>query len=74
MPQTALLRALARAFLAGQPALEQIVDRASLALGRPWRWLIPVARRYVSAFTGQTRPRRRDVIQFLSKDRGFRRA
>ena len=74
MPQTALLRALARSFLAGDPGVGQIVDRASLALGRRWRWLIPVARRYVMAFAGQTRPRRRDVIQFLSKDRGFRRA
>jgi RNA-directed DNA polymerase len=33
-----------------------------------------LARRYVKAFSGQTRPRHRDVVQFLRKDRGFNRA
>jgi len=74
MPNPSLLRALARSFLAGEPSVEQIVARGSRTLGRPWRWLPPLAQRYVAAFAGRTRPRRRDVIQFLLGDAGFRRA
>jgi hypothetical protein len=43
-------------------------------LGRPWRWLPPLAQRYVEAFAGRTRPRRREVVQFLLEDAGFVRA
>ncbi len=43
-------------------------------LGKSWRWLPPLSRRYVKAFSGNTRPRHRDVVQFLRKDRGFNRA
>jgi len=69
-----LLRALARSFLAGEPSVEQIVARASRTLGREWRWLQPVARRYVKAIAGRTRPRHRDVTQFFLDDPGFARA
>jgi len=62
------ITALARAFLAGEPAVEDLIARAARMLGRPWRWLRPVARRYIEAYTGQTRPRRRDVVEFLSQD------
>ena len=43
-------------------------------LGRPWRWLGPLAARYVEAFGTGTRPRHRDVVQFLRGDSGFRQA
>ena len=69
-----LIRVLARAFLAGEPTVEEIVVRASLALGRPWRWLRPVAQRYVESSRDSTRPRHRDVVGFLRQDRGVRRA
>ncbi len=43
-------------------------------LGRRWRWLRPLARRYVAAYAGKTRPRHKDVVRFLLQDRGFGRA
>src|ERR1700749_2886778 len=68
------LKALARSFLAGEPGVEHIFERASETLGRPWGWLRPLARRYVDAMAGLTRPRYRDVVQFLRNDRRFARA
>lgn len=47
---------LARSFLAGDPTVDQIVARTTKTLGRPWRWLRPLAQRYVAAISGQTRP------------------
>lgn len=43
-------------------------------LGRSWRWLRPLASRYLQAFDGRTRPRHREVVRFLLQDRGFERA
>jgi RNA-directed DNA polymerase len=40
-------------------------------LGRRWRWLQPLALRYVETFGGRTRPRHRDVVRFLLQDPGF---
>jgi RNA-directed DNA polymerase len=74
MPDPTLVRVLARCFLAGEPSAEQIVARGSHALGKRWRWLEPLAQRYVEAFIVRTRPRQRDVIRFLLDDRGFQRA
>jgi RNA-directed DNA polymerase len=74
MPAQSLAIALARSIADGQPDVEQIVDRGSRTLGRRWRWLRPLAQRYVAAFAGKTRPRQRDVVQFLLRDAGFRRA
>jgi RNA-directed DNA polymerase len=68
------MTALARSFLAGEMTVEGIVARASRTLGRKWRWLRPLARRYVEAVSGETRPRRREVIEFFLHDPGFRRA
>jgi RNA-directed DNA polymerase len=67
------LKALARSFLAGEQSVEQIFERASGTLGRRWGWLRPLARRYVDAMAEQTRPRYRDVVQFLRNDRRFAR-
>jgi hypothetical protein len=67
------LKALARSFLAGEQSVEQIFERASETLGRPWGWLRPLARRYIDEMAGQTRPRYRDVAQFLRNDRRFAR-
>lgn len=74
MANSALLPALARAFLAGETSVDAIASRASKTLGRNWRWLRPLARRYVQAIAGEVRPRQRDVIEFFLADRGFRRA
>ena len=70
----ALISALARSLIAGEPTVEAITTRAARTLGRTWRWLRPLARRYVQAFDGRTRPRHRDVVQFLIADAGFQRA
>ncbi len=67
------LKALARCFLAGEQSVEHLFERASETLGRRWGWLRPLARRYVDAMAGETRPRYRDVLQFLRNDRRFAR-
>jgi RNA-directed DNA polymerase len=69
-----LLTALARSFLAGKQRVDEVTARGDAMLGHPWRWLRPVARRYVRTFAGRTRPRVRDVIEFLEGDEGFARA
>ncbi|HLJ86284.1 MAG TPA: reverse transcriptase family protein [Candidatus Angelobacter sp.] len=74
MPNPQLLEQLARSMLAGDPSVEQIVARCSHTLGQHWHWLSPLANRYVRRFAGQTRPRHREVVEFLRNDRGFRAA
>lgn len=74
MPDSSLLRVLATSFLTGEPTVEQIIARGSRTLGRQWRWLRPLARRYVKAFAGRIRPRQREVVKFLRQDPGVRRA
>src|SRR5260221_7241954 len=74
MPHPSLLTALVRSILAGEPAVDDIVARCSHTLGRTWRWLRPLVRRYVEAFEGQTRPRHREVVEFLLNDDGFEHA
>jgi RNA-directed DNA polymerase len=74
MPNASLVSALARAFLAGEATVDGIVARASRMLDQPWHWLRPLATRYVQACTNRTRPRHREVVQFLLKDRGFGKA
>lgn len=74
MRRSLLLSQIARSFLAGEPSAEQIVLRCARTLGKSWRWVPAVAKRYVDHFAGQTRPRQRDVVQFLGNDREFRTA
>ncbi|HEX6494317.1 MAG TPA: reverse transcriptase family protein [Acidobacteriaceae bacterium] len=70
--KNALARPLAHAFLIGDPDLDAILNRGEIVLGRGWPWLRATARRYLRRFTGQTRPRHRDVVGFLLADRSFR--
>jgi RNA-directed DNA polymerase len=74
MSAPALISVLARSLLAGEPTIDGVRSRAARTLGRSWRWLGPLAHRYVETFGGRTRPRHRDVIRFLSQDAGFQRA
>src|SRR5690349_14818253 len=69
-----LISALASSILAGDLDVESVVSRASHTLGHPWEWLRPLARRLVKQFEGRTRPRHRDVVQFLEVDPGVRSA
>lgn len=73
MLRSVFLQQLARSFLAGEPTVEQIVGRASRTLGGSRRWLKPVAKRYVQRFSSGTRPRLRDVVEFIAGDRTFQR-
>jgi RNA-directed DNA polymerase len=74
MQDSSLLGALAQALLAGEPTVDLLVYRCSRTLGKSWRWVRPLARRYLDKFGAGTRPRRRDVIRFLRDDAGLKRA
>src|SRR5947209_19025063 len=74
MRAPAVISVLARSLLAGDPIVDAAHARAVKTLGRAWKWLRPLARRYVEQFAAGTRPRHRDVIRFLRQDRGFHRA
>ena len=76
MPAAALISALARSLLAGEPDVDGLHARAVRTLGHPWRWLHPLAERYAAAFGdgAGVRPRHRDVVLFLRRDEGFSRA
>ncbi|MBV9144868.1 MAG: hypothetical protein JO065_03060, partial [Acidobacteria bacterium] len=72
-PNVCLFEALASAFVAGDPTVDGIVARSARMLGRDWRWLRPLAQRYVETFAGRVRPRRSDAVDFLRGDKRFRR-
>lgn len=74
MPRSSLHSALARSLLAGEAALESAVARLSHTLGKDWRWLRPLVRRYLKAFGTGTRPRRNEVVAFLANDQGLQHA
>lgn len=74
MTKLLLAKVLATAFMAGEFGVEDIVTRSTRALGRKWAWLRPLAKRYVRIFDGSTRPRHREVVQFLLNNHGFRNA
>ena len=73
MQDLPLVRVIARAFLAGEPSEPEVVARLGWALGKKWRWIGPLVRRYIASITGQTRPRVREVVHFLRTDAGFQR-
>jgi RNA-directed DNA polymerase len=74
MQDSSLLGALAQALFAGEPTVDLLVYRCSRTLGKSWRWIRPLALRYLEQFGTGTRPRHRDVVQFLRNDAGFQRA
>jgi hypothetical protein len=69
MPDSPFLRALADSLLAAEPNVDQIVARLGQTLGTSRPWQRALAKRYLRAFAGKTRPRRVSVIQFLRQDR-----
>lgn len=71
---TVIARALAGAFLAGALEPRAAADAGARILGRPWRWLFPLAQRTASQFAGRTPPRQILVAQFILHDRAFLRA
>ena len=73
MPDSSFLSSLALSLLSGEPTIELLVSRCSRTLGKPWRWLRPLAQRYLNNFGSGARPRLRDVVEFLRSDGGFQR-
>lgn len=71
MSKELLAGLLARCFVAGESDLDAIVQRCSIALGHEWKWLRSVARKYLKATAGQTRPRENAVIAFILSDGTF---
>jgi RNA-directed DNA polymerase len=74
MQDSSLLSALAQSLLAGEATVELLTLRCSRTLGKSWRWLRPLAQRYVREFGNSARPRYRDVIAFLQNDSGLGKA
>lgn len=74
MQGTAFYAALANSILAGEASHEAIVSRLTHMLGREWRWVRPMVRRYLAYFRTAPRPRRRVVVRFLRDDEGLKRA
>lgn len=66
--------ALANSILAGEASADAIASRLTHTLGREWRWVRPLVRRYLAEFGTGTRPRSRDVVKFLRRDEGIARA
>jgi RNA-directed DNA polymerase len=71
MLTSATVHVLANAILSGEQETDAIVARLGYVLGRNWRWIRPLAGRYVQTFSGRIRPRRREVVSFLRLDSGF---
>ena len=57
--------------LAPAPEVDEVCALAVRTLGQTWPWIRPLACRYVETFEARARPRHRDVVAFLSDDKGF---
>jgi RNA-directed DNA polymerase len=71
MQNRLVLSAIAAAFLAGEQTADKARERAVLALGHRWRWLQPLAQRYIVEFANSTRPTHRSLVRFLLHDPEF---
>jgi retron-type reverse transcriptase len=71
MLSSSFYSALARSILAGEPAADAVAARMRQTLGENWRWIGTLAERYVRAYGEKTRPKRREVIEFLRADDGL---
>jgi retron-type reverse transcriptase len=71
MPSPSFYSTLARSILAGEPAADAVAVRMRRTLGENWRWIGNLAERYTRVFGGKTKPRHRNVIEFLRADDGL---
>jgi RNA-directed DNA polymerase len=71
MLTSAIVAVLANAILSAEAETDAVAARLSQVLGRDWRWIRPLAERYIQTFVGGTSPRRREVVRFLRDDPGF---
>lgn len=73
-PDRRFLQTLATAFLAGPLTVEDISQRTTSMLRKPYRWVRPLATRFVTSLNRYVRPRRRTVMRWMQHDRGLNRA
>ncbi len=73
MDRSVLTSALAHSFLSGDQSAEAAAARASKLLGRQWKWLNPLAARYIAAFDNGA-PSHHAVAAFLASNPIFKRA
>jgi RNA-directed DNA polymerase len=64
--------AVARSILAGDQVHKKVVARLRHTLGRNWRWLSPLVRRYLQRFGTNGVPRHQEVVAFLFADSQLR--
>ena len=64
---TAIPRLLAQAFLNGELRKQEMVKRGAELLGRKWKWLGPLAARFLKEFRGE-KPRLGAAARFLRHD------
>lgn len=75
MPAPAqLARRLAATFVAGDLEVVAMVNRATALLGKRWRWLRPLAKRFVARFPQHSPPKLAVATEFIEDDHGFLRA
>ena len=65
----ARVAAIARAFAMGALDVASLAERGSRAVGEPARNILPLARQVAARFDQATRPRVRDIIALLTRDR-----
>jgi RNA-directed DNA polymerase len=71
MLTSAHLDVMAKAILSGEQERDAVAARLYHVLGRNWRWIRPLAGRYLETFGGRVCPRRREVVSFLRVDSGL---
>jgi len=74
VPKSVLVSVLARACTAGELTKEGVASRMHMALGKRWRWIPGLARRFVADFETGTRPSFRGAREFIRRDAQFDRA
>ena len=74
MDRSTLAKGLARVFVAAGANPTEISERVAAAMGRRWRFVGPLVRRYSEAFPQDSRPHSAQVQRFLETDDGFTRA
>jgi len=67
---TAIPRLLAQAFLNGKLQRAGMIKRGAELLGQKWKWLGPLATRFLKEFGG-AKPRLGDAVRFLRHDEGL---
>lgn len=72
--KSAVARALAAAFLAGDLTVELAIERALRVIEKRGRWLRPLAQQVCDAFAAGPRPRQIVVARFILADAGFQAA